>query len=722
MAYGGGYAGGYADSAISGMPGIAVEVAFESMPDSEDPEWFDVTADLRVFSTHRGRQRELDVYAAGEAEVVLGNKARNYDPDYADGDHWPNVKPMRRMRILAGWDETTYPLYDGYADRWPQSYSPPHDAWATLQATDGFKVLNKKKLPTSVYVEEITGDDPTFWWRLDETSGSVTAENRTGMVAEAFGLPQLGAPTLIAFDPGAALTQDDETSGFTATGTFIPGGASLAAFTLEATIKTAGTAPGLAGAIVEMETTDVNVYIMLSVPAGGWGLLQVFTTDPGGFGTAYAVATSTIVADDDPHQLVGTFDGVDTIEIWCDGVLEDSVTDPALNQAISGDQVLTIGNIGDQFGAGHVNGLIGTIDEIALYVGTALSGSRIAAHSEARATAWGGDETGERLHRILDIARWPVAARDIDDGKTTLQGASLATSALEHAQKVEQSEFGALFIARDGDVRFVERDGLINRTPVAVFGDDPGEPDELGYRIYESDNGDELIRNPVTVSRNEGEAQTAVDETGIDEYLDHQFTLDGLLHDSDALSRDAADFLVSEYKDPKTRITRLVVTPRVRPDDLWPVVLGAELGDVFTVIRRPQGIGAPIQQDCEIQGIEHSVTPKGWETTFTLSPAYTGSFLELDTGTGRLATAGAELAAGLDAVATSFAVTMTGGDLFTTAAGDFPFDVSVAAERMTATAISGASSPQTFTVTRPNPTTHTAGEAVQVADPVRIYF
>lgn len=50
--------------------------------------------------------------------------------------------------------------------------------------------------------------------------------------------------------------------------------------------------------------------------------------------------------------------------------------------------------------------------------------------------------------------------------------------------------------------------------------------------------------------------------------------------------------------------------------------------------------------------------------------------------------------------ATSLSVAVSGGQLWTTVAGDCPFDVMVAGERMTVTAVSGSSSPQTFTVTR----------------------
>ncbi len=49
---------------------------------------------------------------------------------------------------------------------------------------------------------------------------------------------------------------------------------------------------------------------------------------------------------------------------------------------------------------------------------------------------------------------------------------------------------------------------------------------------------------------------------------------------------------------------------------------------------------------------------------------------------------------------TSFTVAIASGHLWTTSAAQFPFDIIVGGERMTVTAISGASSPQTFTVTR----------------------
>ena len=72
-------------------------------------------------------------------------------------------------------------------------------------------------------------------------------------------------------------------------------------------------------------------------------------------------------------------------------------------------------------------------------------------------------------------------------------------------------------------------------------------------------------------------------------------------------------------------------------------------------------------------------------------------------GTARADTAGSQLATSYSSSATSFSVDVTAGNLWITTSAFssmFPFDINVAGERITVTAISGSSSPQTFTVTR----------------------
>jgi hypothetical protein len=89
-----------------------------------------------------------------------------------------------------------------------------------------------------------------------------------------------------------------------------------------------------------------------------------------------------------------------------------------------------------------------------------------------------------------------------------------------------------------------------------------------------------------------------------------------------------------------------------------------------------------------------------WKATYNMTPAgpyEVGVWDNPDLG--RWDTSGSELAASVNVgVATSMSVATTLGDLWTTAAGHLPIDLWVGGARVRATAISGASSPQTFTI------------------------
>lgn len=69
-------------------------------------------------------------------------------------------------------------------------------------------------------------------------------------------------------------------------------------------------------------------------------------------------------------------------------------------------------------------------------------------------------------------------------------------------------------------------------------------------------------------------------------------------------------------------------------------------------------------------------------------------------GANRIPSGESTLAASVTAAATTLSVATASGPLWTTAAGDFPFDVMCGGEQMTVTAITGTSSPQAFTVIR----------------------
>lgn len=149
--------------------------------------------------------------------------------------------------------------------------------------------------------------------------------------------------------------------------------------------------------------------------------------------------------------------------------------------------------------------------------------------------------------------------------------------------------------------------------------------------------------------------------------------------------------------------------------------LDLDQGDRFTVTGLPAWL-PPDMVSLLAQGFREELTPYGYQIEISATPESPYRVLEVDSATyGRLDALASTLNASITTSATSVVVT---GDLWITTAdrpGDFPFDIVVGGEAMTVSACTGATSPQTFTVTRSVNgvvKAHSAGAAVHVRQPV----
>jgi hypothetical protein len=126
-----------------------------------------------------------------------------------------------------------------------------------------------------------------------------------------------------------------------------------------------------------------------------------------------------------------------------------------------------------------------------------------------------------------------------------------------------------------------------------------------------------------------------------------------------------------------------------------------------------------------VEGIAHEITQTSWRVTFRCSPFdpwAVGRVAEETSDTSdmvmRLDTDGSELSAGASVGATSLTVLATPA-LWTTLADDYPLWLEVGGLPVRATACSGASSPQTFTVDA-LAVARTSGMQVQLWRPRRL--
>jgi hypothetical protein len=74
--------------------------------------------------------------------VVLDNRDGRFTPFYSPGAYFPNILPMRRIRIIGTWSSTDYPVFVGYVERWPVTFPGETDTEVTVSLVDGFKLLS----------------------------------------------------------------------------------------------------------------------------------------------------------------------------------------------------------------------------------------------------------------------------------------------------------------------------------------------------------------------------------------------------------------------------------------------------------------------------------------------------------------------------------------------------------------------------------------------------
>ena len=246
--------------------------------------------------------------------------------------------------------------------------------------------------------------------------------------------------------------------------------------------------------------------------------------------------------------------------------------------------------------------------------------------------------SGERIAAILDSPEvsWPPTMRQIDTGVTTL-GADVIqpdTNVLNYLRLVEQSEFGRFFIAKNGDVTFLDRTVAASSLDAVHLSDDGTG---IGYTNLKIVYGSEQLANEVVVSSviTSGTA-TAIDTDSQTAYGIFNLTLTDLLMDSDSQVEDLAVFLASKYSQPEYRIDSV----DVHVDDLSPAnqtaILGLELGDVVKVTFTPSGIPPAIVKYAEIINIKHDTSLELQTLTLGLATLDYTSFVLDDETFGRL--------------------------------------------------------------------------------------
>jgi len=239
---------------------------------------------------------------------------------------------------------------------------------------------------------------------------------------------------------------------------------------------------------------------------------------------------------------------------------------------------------------------------------------------------------------------------------------------------------------------------------------------------------DQAIRNDVTAKRLDGSEARAVLETGAlsilappngvgryDEAVTLNVAADSQLEQIASWRRHIGTWDEARYPLMGVNLARSVYTASAA---LTLSAAKVDLGDYISLDNPPAWLPPDLIEQLA-QGLREYLNKFEWSINWNCSPA--GPYLVMGVyGTSRYSSADSTLAEDLTTTETLVDVAIVTG-LWTTSVGA-GFDINVGGERMTVTAISGASSPQTFTVTRSVNgvvKTHSTGAAVSLWRPAR---
>jgi hypothetical protein len=94
--------------------------------------FFDVTDKVQTIAIQRGKNRQLDQYDPGLANVVFNNNDRTFDPEFEASPFFGQIIPKRQIRISSGGQVQFF----GVIDDWNLTYEPNGDSLVAAACSD----------------------------------------------------------------------------------------------------------------------------------------------------------------------------------------------------------------------------------------------------------------------------------------------------------------------------------------------------------------------------------------------------------------------------------------------------------------------------------------------------------------------------------------------------------------------------------------------------------
>jgi hypothetical protein len=656
---------------------VEVSLAFgaDLTADPSTWSWTDITEYVRYapgIEVTVGRRDETSQSQPSQCTLTLDNASGRFTPRNPSSPYYPNVRfncPLR-VRVDPGSGFTT--RFVGFVDEWPVRWDRSgNDTTVQVTASGVLRRLVQARDNRSAMFREIMLAEPDAYWPLEAGPAAVQGASATGgppltgtlTFGETAGPPGSG-PVLDITNRGTFQAQAQAVVGFESTWRmeFVAQLPSTDAATSGGAYMIEWSAPGLSGDVTYWRwVASTNAEL----------IVQHYL-----YGT---VVANELILDFDPfdgewhhYRIDGLVSGGSTtIDYYVDGAFLDF--DTLAYEA---------------FGPGMVRiaTAITTTDECLTSLGhIAVWYSHPAADTYDAMLGWAGETTADRLTRICSEAG--IYYDGTHATGTDAMGPQPTGSVLDVLQDCEQADAGLLYDT-GGGIAYRSRSARYNQTVALALDYAAGD---LQHPL-EANDDDQQLKNDVTATRPGGSPYSFTDTDGplgtdaVGWYSDSVNTNVEL--DSQAEQRAAWQVglgTVDELRYPQVGLNF------ARSPELIPTWLATTIGERVTIANPPSEL-PPGDPDLQMVGYEEYITPFVWSATLNTVPNRPYLVIELDEGDNesRLDAEGSGMWLDATSVATSlqvYNVDETIDEVWSTAAGDVPFDVEIGGEQVTVTAV-----------------------------------
>jgi hypothetical protein len=592
-------------------PVAKIYIAFDDGPYVLSPTWTEVTSSVRSMSIDRGRSDDWGTFS-GSATVELNNRSRLYDPFYTSGTYYGKLLPRRQIKIEATYSGTTYPVFRGFIDGWPPTWTDAGgDSTVTLSCYDAMALLAQVQLPADWSRETIIATLPRHYYSCDDPIIPLT----TGVLTDSGFVPKNLTTTTVATSGQQLATglvnrslSGVSDSAITSIATNSIGYPETAVFTADSDFT-------VAFWIIPQTTTSTQV---VSGQISNFLWAVNFSADKFNFQVetasgvvpnfwSWTTTTQPINAAEPVHFAAVFSQATKTAVLYLNGINVTGTRSTA--------SPITL-----QSNADVISIFQGPIQQIVLET-YALTQATIQSIIRSSVAVF-NETTAARVARI--IAQTPFSSSLVSAGgsQSIAEITDDAPYAGPELQITANTEGGPLFVSKLGVLTqkstYAQFTDAKSFTSQAVYGSGGlGLDPEITIQ-YDGDS----MRNIINVNMTGGGVQKVTGSVATTVYGQATQTWDAYMP-TVAQAKTIGNVLVGfgQYVYPKYDDFQVVINPNSN----WASTLDLELLERITVAVAPP-TGNTITKDLQVNRIRHDVAPGVWRTTLNGSARWASAF------------------------------------------------------------------------------------------------